>query len=116
RTKTTASSRSGTGGAESPRTRSPALRMSPIRIVAYDPLWPREFEAEAERIARACADLPLQLEHIGSTAVPDLAAKPVIDIMAGVPPRAHREPYIAALVSLGYEHRGAYGIPGRDYF
>jgi GrpB-like predicted nucleotidyltransferase (UPF0157 family) len=48
--------------------------------------------------------------------VPGLTARPVIDMLAGVPPREPRAPYIAALVSLGYEHLGAYGVPGRDYF
>jgi GrpB-like predicted nucleotidyltransferase (UPF0157 family) len=85
-------------------------------IVPYDPLWPREFEAEADRIARACEGLPLRLEHIGSTSVPGLSAKPVIDILAGVPVRAQRTPYIAALRQIGYEHKGAYGMPGRNYF
>jgi GrpB-like predicted nucleotidyltransferase (UPF0157 family) len=60
--------------------------------------------------------LLLRLEHVGSTAVPGLSAKPVIDILAGVPARASRKPYVAALVQLGYEHLGAYGVPGRDYF
>lgn len=85
-------------------------------IVPYDPLWPREFEAEADRIATACDGLALRLEHIGSTAVPGLSAKPVIDILAGVPSRANRAPYIAAMRHLGYDHNGAHGIPGRDYF
>jgi len=88
----------------------------PIYLAPYDSLWPLEFDAEADRIVRACDDLPIRLEHIGSTAVPGLSAKPIIDILAGVPPRAPRAPYIAALVSLGYEHLGAYGVPGRDYF
>ncbi|HEY9226315.1 MAG TPA: GrpB family protein [Gemmatimonadaceae bacterium] len=85
-------------------------------ITAYDPLWPLEFEAEADRIVRACYDLPIRLEHIGSTAVPGLSAQPIVDIAAGIPPRAKRQPYIAALRQLGYEHKGAHGIPGRDYF
>jgi GrpB-like predicted nucleotidyltransferase (UPF0157 family) len=100
----------------SPPLASRALNDVSIRLVAYDVLWPREFEAEAERLARACDGLPLRLEHIGSTAVPGLSGKPLIDILAGVPPRAARAPYIAALVQLGYEHLGAYGVPGRDYF
>jgi GrpB-like predicted nucleotidyltransferase (UPF0157 family) len=90
--------------------------VSTIRLVPYDELWPREFDAEADRIARACNELPLKLEHIGSTAIPGVFAKPVIDTLAGVPPRASRAPYIAALVGIGYDHLGAYGIPGRDYF
>ena len=69
-----------------------------------------------QRIERACYDLPIKLEHIGSTSVPGLAGKPLIDILAGVPPRDPRAPYVAALIQLGYEHLGAFGIPGRDYF
>jgi GrpB-like predicted nucleotidyltransferase (UPF0157 family) len=90
--------------------------MSAVLLLPYDELWPREFAAEASRIEAACANLPLRLEHIGSTAIPGLSAKPVIDILAGVPPKANRTPYIAAFRQLGYEHRGSYGVPGRNYF
>jgi GrpB-like predicted nucleotidyltransferase (UPF0157 family) len=93
-----------------------ARDVSPVRIVPYDPLWPAEFDAEAARIERACSDLPLKVEHIGSTSVFGLSARPVIDILLGIPPKAQRGPYIAALVQLGYEHLGAHGVPGRDYF
>ncbi|HYD51945.1 MAG TPA: GrpB family protein [Gemmatimonadaceae bacterium] len=84
-------------------------------LVPSDPTWPAEFEAEAARIERACDDLEVRLEHIGSTAVPGLLAKPVIDILAGVPPRARRREYVVALRGIGYEHLGAHGIAGRDY-
>jgi GrpB-like predicted nucleotidyltransferase (UPF0157 family) len=87
-----------------------------ITLAPYDEHWPAEFEAEAERIERVCAGLPLRLEHVGSTAVPGLSAKPIIDILAGVPPRARRRDYVVALTGIGYEHLGAHGIPGRDYF
>jgi GrpB-like predicted nucleotidyltransferase (UPF0157 family) len=87
-----------------------------VLLAPYDPLWPLEFEAEAARIERACDGLPLRLEHIGSTSVPGLSAKPIIDILAGCPPREPRTPYIAAMRQLGYEHKGAFGIPGRNYF
>jgi len=87
-----------------------------VRIVPYDPLWPLEYAAEADRIEAACRGLPIRLEHIGSTSVPGLGAKPVIDILAGCPPRANRGPYIAAFRQLGYEHKGSFGIPGRDFF
>ena len=90
--------------------------MASVRLVAYDPLWPEEFRAEADRITRACDDLEIRLEHVGSTAIPGLSAKPIIDIAAGVPPRIDRVPYIQALKELGYTHKGAYGIRGRDYF
>jgi GrpB-like predicted nucleotidyltransferase (UPF0157 family) len=79
-------------------------------------MWPLMFEAEAERIERACEDLPIRLEHIGSTAVPGMSAKPVIDILAGRPPQSRPAPYTVALRQLGYEHLGAHGVPGREYF
>lgn len=85
-------------------------------LVPYDPLWPLEFAAEADRIVRACDDLPVQVEHIGSTAVPGLGARPVIDIGVGLPPGARRPPYAAALKQVGYEPLGATGIPGLDAF
>jgi len=87
-----------------------------IRIEPYDPLWASEYEAEDDRIVTACRDLPLRLEHVGSTAVPGLIAKPIIDVLAGCPARASRAPYIQAFRQLGYEHKGAFGIPGRNYF
>ena len=91
-------------------------RIPIITLVPYDSTWPLEFTAEAERIERACAGLPIRLEHIGSTAVPRLAAKPVIDILAGRPGNMSGDAYVAAFRQLGYEHKGAYGIPGRNYF
>jgi len=87
-----------------------------VRLVSYDSTWPLEFAAEAERIARVCAGLPLRLEHIGSTAIPGLAAKPVIDILAGRPGNVAGSTYVDAFRQIGYEHKGAYGIPGRNYF
>jgi len=85
-------------------------------IAPYDPLWPVDYAAEADRLAQSCRDLPLRIEHIGSTAVPGLSAKPIVDILIGVPPKAARAPYVAAIRGLGYDHRGASGIPGRNYF
>jgi GrpB-like predicted nucleotidyltransferase (UPF0157 family) len=89
---------------------------STVRVVPYDTTWPLEFEAEMARIERACDGLPIRLEHIGSTSIPGLAAKPVIDILAGRPGTVAGSAYVAAFKQLGYEHKGAYGIPGRNYF
>ena len=63
-----------------------------VRLLAYDPLWPMMFEAEAERIEAACAGLAIRLEHIGSTSVPGMSAKPIIDILAGRPPQSRAAP------------------------
>ena len=87
-----------------------------VRLVPYDTIWPLEFAAEAERINRACDGLPIRLEHIGSTSIPGLSAKPVIDILAGRPGNLPGARYVTAFKQLGYEHKGAYGIPGRNYF
>ena len=87
-----------------------------VHLVPYDSTWPMEFAAEADRIERACAGLPLTLEHIGSTSIPGLSAKPVIDILAGRPGNVPGKSYVAALLQLGYEHKGAFGVPGRNYF
>jgi GrpB-like predicted nucleotidyltransferase (UPF0157 family) len=92
-------------------TDQPTVLLSP-----YDTTWPLEFAAEADRIARACDGLPIRLEHIGSTAIPGLSAKPVIDILAGRPGNMPGESYVSAFKQLGYEHKGAYGVPGRNYF
>ena len=87
-----------------------------VRLVPYDSTWPLEFATEAERIERACAGLPIRLEHIGSTSIPGLSAKPVIDILAGRPGNVRGTSYVEAFKQLGYEHKGAFGIPGRNYF
>ncbi|MEK8032746.1 GrpB family protein [Ideonella sp. DXS29W] len=73
-----------------------------IEIVAYSPQWAVEFEAEALAIRGALGDRVVRIEHVGSTAVPGLAAKPVIDIQVSVVALQPEEPYIAALATLGY--------------
>ena len=85
-------------------------------LAPYDPLWVAEFDAERGRIEHAFGELPHRIDHIGSTAVPDLAARPVIDTLVGVPAGVSREAYVAALRQLGYEPIGAAGAPGRDVF
>ena len=87
-----------------------------VVLVPYDPLWPAMFDAEARRIEDACRGLAIRIEHIGSTSVPGMSAKPVIDILAGRPPQSRSAEYIAAFRRLGYEHMGAHGVPGREYF
>ena len=73
-----------------------------IEIVAYDPDWPALFEAEARRIRKALADHALRIEHVGSTAVPGLSAKPVIDIVLVVADSADEAAYLPLLQASGY--------------
>jgi GrpB-like predicted nucleotidyltransferase (UPF0157 family) len=76
----------------------------PIEIFRYDPAWPGRFEAEAKRIASALGPAALRIDHVGSTAVPGLAAKPVIDIQVSVRALHPLEPHLLPLVGLGYTH------------
>ncbi|HSJ00566.1 MAG TPA: GrpB family protein [Patescibacteria group bacterium] len=85
----------------------------PIEVVAYDPGWPARFVAIRAAIADALGDVPaIAIEHVGSTAVPGLAAKPVIDVDVIVD-RSDLRRAIDALERIGYQHRGDLGIPGR---
>jgi putative glutamine amidotransferase len=67
-----------------------------------DPAWPAAFEAEAERIRAALGDVAVRVEHVGSTAVPGLTAKPIIDIQVSVDAMAPRDRFVEPLVELGY--------------
>lgn len=74
-----------------------------VEVVDYDPSWPAQFQAEAEILRRALARWLLgPVEHIGSTAVPGLCAKPVLDIMAAVATLDSSRPAIVAASELGY--------------
>jgi GrpB-like predicted nucleotidyltransferase (UPF0157 family) len=75
----------------------------PVHVVPYDPSWPRRFEEERVRLAEVLAPwLAGPIEHVGSTAVPGLAAKPVIDVMAGVASLEASRPAIEALARHGW--------------
>jgi GrpB-like predicted nucleotidyltransferase (UPF0157 family) len=73
-----------------------------IKIVNYDPDWPEKFETHARVIADALGDCALRIEHVGSTSVPGLAAKPIIDILVVVPDSADESAYLPALEAAGY--------------
>ena len=76
---------------------------APVEIVPYDPAWPRLFEEERTALIDAIGPwLAGAVEHVGSTAIPGLAAKPVIDIMAGVATLAASRPALEAAARLGY--------------
>ena len=75
-----------------------------MTIAPYDPAWPVEFAVEARRIRQALGDLALRIEHVGSTSVPGLAAKPVIDIQVSVSSLDQRDFFRAQMTELGYKH------------
>ena len=78
---------------------------APIAIVESDPSWPTLFEDLAERIRRVLGDRVLDLEHVGSTSVPGLAAKPIIDIDLTVADSSDEPAYVGPLEAIGYELR-----------
>lgn len=80
----------------------PEVLDGPITLVDYDPAWPQLFEREAARIKDALGVRVLQLEHVGSTSIPGLAAKPRIDILLVIADSANEQTYAPALETEGY--------------
>ncbi len=73
-----------------------------VELADYDPAWPALFEREATRIRGALADRVIALEHVGSTSIPGMAAKPRIDILLAVPDSSDEATYVPALEGVGY--------------
>jgi GrpB-like predicted nucleotidyltransferase (UPF0157 family) len=80
------------------------------------PLWADEFLRERQSILKVLSRHATLVEHVGGTAVPGVPAKPILDILVGVPSFEKARVCIGPMESLGYEYRGEYGIPGRHYF
>jgi GrpB-like predicted nucleotidyltransferase (UPF0157 family) len=97
-------------------TRGTIQRPEPIAVVDYDPHWLALFETLRAEVAGALGDLALAVEHVGSTAVPGLAAKPIIDIDVLLRSASDLSVCMERLAALGYEHRGDLGIPEREAF
>jgi GrpB-like predicted nucleotidyltransferase (UPF0157 family) len=95
-----------------------AARRDAVTIAPYNPAWPARFNLERHLIKMALRDLDPQIEHIGSTAVPGLAAKPVIDMLVGVHSLADFAQHIARLTVYGYEYIPDYEavLPDRRFF
>jgi GrpB-like predicted nucleotidyltransferase (UPF0157 family) len=74
----------------------------PIHLAPYNPEWPSWYEAEAIRIRTALGDRVRLLEHAGSTSVPGLSAKPVIDIVLAVPDSSDEDAYVTDMLAAGY--------------
>jgi GrpB-like predicted nucleotidyltransferase (UPF0157 family) len=87
-----------------------------VVLLEYDSAWSARFEEIRAHIERACGDLIVCVEHVGSTAIPGMAAKPIIDLQPGL--RRFEDGFgcVEPMIALGYESRGEWGIPGRHYF
>ena len=87
-----------------------------VTVTEDNPDWPDLFSAEAAELSRVFGDQLLQIHHIGSTSVPGLKAKPIIDIMPVVKDIRAVDELNDRMEELGYEAMGEFGIPGRRYF
>ncbi|MBI4310263.1 MAG: GrpB family protein [Chloroflexi bacterium] len=89
---------------------------APVIVVDYDPAWPAQFAELRRVIAAALGDLALAIEHVGSTAIPGLAAKPIIDLDVVIASSECLPEVVARLAALGYAHEGDLDVPGREAF
>lgn len=87
-----------------------------IEVIDYDGRWPEQFRAEARVISEVLSKEIVQIHHIGSTAVPGLKAKPVIDILLEVKDVNALDEYDPRMKEIGYVPKGEFGIPGRRFY
>ena len=92
------------------------MRTAKVIVVPYDPAWKAAFDAIKTEIEAALGDLILGMEHVGSTAVEGLSAKPCIDIDVIIRDYGNFEDVVRRLESIGYLHEGNLGIPDREAF
>ena len=87
-----------------------------VRVVPYDNNWPILFQHEVSRISEVLGKEIVSAHHIGSTSIPGMSAKPIIDILLEVKNIGKIDTYNSEMIDLGYEPRGELGLPGRRYF
>lgn len=92
------------------------LKSGELRLATVGPEWAQRFAAERERISAALGAAALDIQHVGSTAIPGILAKPILDIAVVVQTFELGHSLVPLLVHLGYEYRGENGIARRHYF
>jgi GrpB-like predicted nucleotidyltransferase (UPF0157 family) len=95
---------------------SPEQRAEPVVVVPYDPAWVTAFELLRDRVAPVLGELAVGIEHVGSTAVPGLDAKPIVDVDIVIRHAEDLDEVAARLATLGYTRLGDLGIVGREAF
>ena len=88
----------------------------PVIVKKYDPCWPQAFRRISQELMNGLQDCIISVEHVGSTSVPGLAAKPIIDLDVVISDNIPLETVIDKLGKLGYVHEGDLGITGREAF
>jgi GrpB-like predicted nucleotidyltransferase (UPF0157 family) len=92
------------------------LEKGKVRLVPYAPEWKLHFESEKHALLRVLGSTVLDIQHVGSTSIPGMIAKPIIDIAIAVNDFEEAKICIPLVESLGYEYKGEFGIPRRHYF
>jgi GrpB-like predicted nucleotidyltransferase (UPF0157 family) len=89
----------------------PGLAHGTVQLAEWTPRWAELFAEEAQRLRIALGNLAVAIEHYGSTSVPGLVAKPLLDILVGGPEATDAAPYRVALEPLGYDYAAHAGVP-----
>lgn len=92
------------------------MRTGRVTVEEYNPQWPVDFSRICEELQAALGKLAIRIEHVGSTSVPGMAAKPIIDLDVVIGQEVPLKAVISCLQAMGYCHEGDLGIPGRDAF
>jgi GrpB-like predicted nucleotidyltransferase (UPF0157 family) len=92
------------------------LQRGIVAVVAHNEDWHRLFDEEATRLRSTIGIAAVSIEHIGSTAICGLAAKPILDIMVGTPTFETELRFVNELIAIGYEYKGENGVPERHFF
>lgn len=92
------------------------LEAGVVRLVPYTAEWKRLFEEEKTLLQTAIGQYVLDIQHVGSTSIPGMVAKPILDIGIAVTSFEEARVCISPVEQLGYEYKGEFGIPRRHYF
>jgi GrpB-like predicted nucleotidyltransferase (UPF0157 family) len=92
------------------------LHRGTVKLVEHSPNWSECFREERELLLRILGEKVVDVRHIGSTSIPGMAAKPIIDILAAVQALTDVETFVDDLNKFGYEDKGDGGVPGRRFF
>ena len=87
-----------------------------VKVVPHDSNWSKLLKAEADEIAAILGQEVIAIHHIGSTAIPNISAKPIIDILVEVHDIEKIDDFNEEIMKLGYQPKGEFGIPGRRFF
>lgn len=92
------------------------LKRGIVKLVAHHDEWQKEFVKEKQALLKALSGFDVTIEHVGSTAIPEVVAKPIIDMMLGIHDIADQKNIYKILESIGYIDRGDGGIPEQNLF